>query len=595
MRSYSLIAILVLFSITLRAQTLQQVLDATDLTWTTSGTGGSSGWNGETGVSYDGVSAAVASAHSFPNTQTATLQTTVTGPGTLTFWWYLPAPPFAGQLSFQVGGITQTTLSVYAHWTLQTVYIGAGSQTLTWVNSAPPGGNGVYDAFVDQVTWTTGATGPLILTQPFSQSVAPGLNATFFVKTGGTPPLSYQWQLNGTNLPGATNTSLTITNAQSGNLGDYQVAISNDVSTVTSSSATLEFGNIAAWGENSAVNNVGTAPPGATNVAQISGGEAQNLLLKTDGTIMGWGLTNFAQVNGSNVLHCSALELADVILNGDGTVSAVSAWGNSAITDIPANLTNVIAIAQGPAALYCLALKADGTVVVWGSNNAVTNIPSTVSNIVSVAAGEEHCLALRSDGILIGWGDNSFGQLQFPSNLYSTYPTNKVVAIAAGNFHSLALKADGTVVAWGYNFWGMTNVPSSANGAVAIAAGYFHSLALLTNGTVVAWGQNAYGQTNVPSNLSNVVAIAAGGYHNLALVGSGSPASASAGHSTYSSNVFSLSIPSRCGRIFELDYETSLAGTNWTALPYVAGNGTNLILTDPTATDAQRFYRVRRW
>jgi hypothetical protein len=30
-------------------------------------------------------------------------------------------------------------------------------------------------------------------------------------------------------------------------------------------------------------------------------------------------------------------------------------------------------------------------------------------------------------------------------------------------------------------------------------------------------------------------------------------------------------------------------------LPLVAGSGGTLTLTDPTATNAQRFYRVRQW
>jgi hypothetical protein len=35
--------------------------------------------------------------------------------------------------------------------------------------------------------------------------------------------------------------------------------------------------------------------------------------------------------------------------------------------------------------------------------------------------------------------------------------------------------------------------------------------------------------------------------------------------------------------------------TNWTALPVVNGTGAILQLADPRATNAHRFYRVRRW
>jgi subtilase family serine protease len=45
---------------------------------------------------------------------------------------------------------------------------------------------------------------PTILTPPASQSAAVGSNVTFNVTAGGTPPLNYQWQVNQTNINGAT-------------------------------------------------------------------------------------------------------------------------------------------------------------------------------------------------------------------------------------------------------------------------------------------------------------------------------------------------------------------------------------------------------
>jgi hypothetical protein len=598
-RLYLTVGLLVLASNALQAQTLQQALDAPSLTWTTIGTGGSPGWIGQSTTSHDGVSAAKSSLVTPSATpQTATLQTTVTGPGTLTFWWNGSQPDTDGsQLVFSNGIVAQATNSGNLTWSQQTIYVGSGSQTLKWVFFAPPNAT-TYPGYVDQVTWTVGATAPTITSQPFSQSVVPGLNATFMATAGGTPPLSYHWQFNGTNISGATNFSLTITNVQATNLGTYRVVISNSTGTNTSTDASLEFGELAVWGENPATDSHGTAPPGATNVLQISGGTAENLLIKVDRTILNWGSTNYLASNPdtiSNILNGSAFSSGGAVLNADGTVTA---WGNSAITNVPANVTNVVAIAQGPTATFCMALKADGSVVVWGNLASVTNVPSTVTNIVSIAAGELHCLALKSDGTIVTWGDNSSGQRTVPAaQLYST--TNRVVAIAAGAFHSTALRSDGTVFCWGSNSSGQTNVPPTAKGVIAIAAGFAHNLALRTNGTVVAWGRNLSGQTNVPPNLSNVVAIAAGAFHSLALVGNGPAARGVAANPSIFTNSFSFSIPSQNGRVFELDYKNSLIDTNWTVnwngAPLFAGNGTNLFLTDSTATNAQRFYQVRRW
>src|SRR5206468_8104356 len=59
------------------------------------------------------------------------------------------------------------------------------------------------------VTTPAGPTPPLITTQPLSQSVAVGSNATFNVTASGTGPLSYQWLFNGGAIDGATASSYT--------------------------------------------------------------------------------------------------------------------------------------------------------------------------------------------------------------------------------------------------------------------------------------------------------------------------------------------------------------------------------------------------
>ncbi|MDB6123328.1 MAG: N-acetylmuramyl-L-alanine amidase, negative regulator of AmpC, AmpD [Pedosphaera sp.] len=79
---------------------------------------------------------------------------------------------------------------------------------------------------------------PIIVTQPASQTVAPGATATFSVVATNNP-LAYQWQFNGSNFPGATTSALTLANVQSSDAGNYSVIISNTVGSVTSSNALL--------------------------------------------------------------------------------------------------------------------------------------------------------------------------------------------------------------------------------------------------------------------------------------------------------------------------------------------------------------------
>ena len=59
----------------------------------------------------------------------------------------------------------------------------------------------------------------------------------------GTGLLSYQWRRNSTNLPGANSPTLTLTNLQANNAGNYTVLVTNFVGATTSMAATLTVTN----------------------------------------------------------------------------------------------------------------------------------------------------------------------------------------------------------------------------------------------------------------------------------------------------------------------------------------------------------------
>jgi hypothetical protein len=83
---------------------------------------------------------------------------------------------------------------------------------------------------------------PLSITaQPQSLLVSANTSASFSVTTTGTEPLIYQWSLDGTNLPGATSTILTIPNVVQTNLGTYSVLVTNVFGSLTSSNAALSM------------------------------------------------------------------------------------------------------------------------------------------------------------------------------------------------------------------------------------------------------------------------------------------------------------------------------------------------------------------
>jgi hypothetical protein len=57
----------------------------------------------------------------------------------------------------------------------------------------------------------------------------------------GTAPVSFQWRFGGADIPGATGSSLTVTNVQLVNEGNYSVLVSNVVASVLSANGFLRF------------------------------------------------------------------------------------------------------------------------------------------------------------------------------------------------------------------------------------------------------------------------------------------------------------------------------------------------------------------
>ena len=152
-----------------------------------------------------------------------------------------------------------------------------------------------------QSIYHTGISGkcplpPEIVSQPQSQQADQGSAVTFSIVTTGTLPLSYQWRLNGVNIPGATAGSLTLASVQPTQAGAYTVLVTNSAGSVLSHDAvltinlpppcaTLPAGLVSWWqGEGNALdsggNNNGT-PAGNTTYAP--GMVGQGFVLGGDG------------------------------------------------------------------------------------------------------------------------------------------------------------------------------------------------------------------------------------------------------------------------------------------------------------------------
>jgi hypothetical protein len=129
-------------------------------------------------------------------------------------------------------------------------------------------------------------TAPVITSEPSSQTAATGDNVTFSVTASGSEPLAYQWFYNSSVVADATNSSITISNVQSSNAGEYAVIVTNDFGSVTSVVATLTVSN---------------APTAQTFLDFNGDGNADLLWLHPNGTLVAW------LMDGTNVLSSITL------------------------------------------------------------------------------------------------------------------------------------------------------------------------------------------------------------------------------------------------------------------------------------------------
>lgn len=81
---------------------------------------------------------------------------------------------------------------------------------------------------------------PVIAVQPGGDTAPAGYSFVLGVVALGTPPIDYQWMLNGVEVPGGTNRALFFPSVQSSNAGSYTVRVRNDAGSALSLPATLD-------------------------------------------------------------------------------------------------------------------------------------------------------------------------------------------------------------------------------------------------------------------------------------------------------------------------------------------------------------------
>jgi hypothetical protein len=103
---------------------------------------------------------------------------------------------------------------------------------------SPTGVVGIAAAYEHAAVLVNDGT-PRVVARLLSQTVYSSTTAIFTSGIIGASPLSYQWQFNGTNLVGATNSFLLLTNVPLSASGTYACLAANNLGSVTNQGGTL--------------------------------------------------------------------------------------------------------------------------------------------------------------------------------------------------------------------------------------------------------------------------------------------------------------------------------------------------------------------
>ena len=208
-------------------------------------------WTTRAGTGYYGSDFQTASTTRGPATAAKTFTPTiVTGGNYDVYAWY--PTPISGTTSTNAqymisfnGGTTNVAVNQQSHqqaWRLLASGVSFAPGTSGFVRLSNNTRESNRRVLADAVRWVYSAkqsSPPAIITQPQDQTSGVGGTAVFTSLAVGTAPLSYQWQFNGVDISGATDSAYARSNLQLDDAGNYAVVVTNDAGSVLSFNALL--------------------------------------------------------------------------------------------------------------------------------------------------------------------------------------------------------------------------------------------------------------------------------------------------------------------------------------------------------------------
>ena len=271
-----------------------------------------------------------------------------------------------------------------------------------------------------------------------------------------------------------------------------------------------------------------------------SAGTGHTMILKTDGTLWGFGANYWGQLgDGTNIYRDTPVKIMEgvrsvsagndhtMILKTDGTLWACGSneYGQLGLSSDTTRIFTPVKIMKGVRSVDAgydttMILKTDGTLWSCGRNysgqlgngdRAIAGrgyISSTwrptqvMEDVSAVSAGDISTMIVKTDGTL--WGCGSIGPLGDGSDyLTPVQVMEDVRAVSAGIGFTMILKTDGTL--WGCGVNDSGNLGDGTNiyrdtlvkimeGVRSVSAGDEHTMILKTDGTLWGCGGNSVGQ-----------------------------------------------------------------------------------------------------
>jgi hypothetical protein len=237
-------------------------------------------------------------------------------------------------------------------------------------------------------------TPPIILVQPLSLSVLNLDIASFTVVASSLTTMTYQWYKDGTAVPGATSSTLSLVSVTSADAGNYVVKVTNAGGTVTSSTATLSVASAPSI----------TSQPSSLSITQ---GQTASFSVSAggNGPLRYQWTKNGAAISGAT---SSTLRLTDSKMNYAGKYAVTVTNGYGATTSSQATLT----VAAWPS----IVLTGSASAPAGGNGFTIRfSVPTGVSYIIEASTGLNNWTGLTTN-------QSSTGNVVFTDSAAASHP-----------------------------------------------------------------------------------------------------------------------------------------------------------------------------